>query len=138
MFSGEALDKAKPVCEYVTQVYSAGCATLVENLKVKEIGSYAREKGMTIRKLLNKNGFDTSNLPKNTNIVTKWAFDDSNGFVSLFALYNYRKTYYNGINIDAKGATEQKFQIVDCGKNSWKREEWNHAVAGNTCVFKDA
>lgn len=259
MFSGEALDKAKPVCEYVTQVYSAGCATIVESLsaqlyynnltdatkatvnpelasqlckntgdiedeiarvskhlvnkdntgdtvkgmydkvfntsrsifvnkghdnvalnrafskydhkdnpyadgkyyenmgkvtanlfngklnysaiklsKVKEIGNYAREKGMTIRELLNKNGFDTSNLPQNTNIVTKWAFDDSVSCASLFIGYNYVKTYYNGINIDAKGATEQKVQIVDCGTNFWKQERWNHAIAGNACVFKDA
>lgn len=32
MFSGEALDNAKAVCNHVLQVYAAGCATLMESL----------------------------------------------------------------------------------------------------------
>lgn len=256
MFSGEALDKSKPVCDYITQVYSAGCATLVESLsaqlyynnlteetkktvntdiasclckntgdieneiqrvsehlvnkddpnntvkgmcdkafdisrtifvnkghdntnlnkvltrhdhtdnpdadgnfnehmghnsmvnfnnkldysaikfdKVHAINNYAKEKGMTIRELLNKAGFDTSNLPKNTNMVTKWAFNDSVTPFSVLAYYNYQKAYYNGINIDAKGANEQKIQIVDCGINGWKQQWWNYMIGGNACVF---
>ena len=259
MFSGEALDKAKPVCEFVNQVYAAGCATLVESLSaqlyynnltdatkatvnpeiasqlckntgdiedeiahvskylvnkdnagdtvkgmfdkvfnmsrsifvnkghnntalnrvlhkvdhadnpyangkyfvsvgiitktnfnnkagycalqfdgMKAIGNYAREKGMTIRELLNKNGFNTANLPKNSNLITKWAFDDSVSHFSLFAGYNYQKAYYNGFNIDAKGATEQKIQLVDCGSNFWKQQDWNYAIGGNACLFKNA
>ena len=259
MFAGEALDKSKPVSDYVTQVYSAGCATLVESLsaqlyynnltdetkktvnaelagrlckntgdiedeiqlvskylvnkddsqntvkgmrdkafdvsrtlfvnkghdnrelnkvlarhdhtdnpdadgnfnehmghnsavnfnnkldycslqfdKVKAIANYAKQKGMTIRELLNKNGFDTSNLPKNTNIVTKKAFDDSVSKLSAFVMYNYQKAYYNGVNIDAKGATEQKIQILDCGINAWKWEKWNYMKGGNACVFQNA
>ena len=259
MFAGEALDKSKPVCDYVTQVYSAGCATLVESLsaqlyynnltdetkktvnaelasrlckntgdiedeiqlvskylvnkddsqntvkgmrdkafdvsrtlfvnkghdnrelnkvlarhdhtdnpdadgnfnehmghnsavnfnnkldycslqfdKVKAIANYAKQKGMTIRELLNKTGFDTSNLPKNTNMVTKWAFNDSVTPFSVIAYYNYQKAYYNGINIDDKGANEKKIQIVDCGINGWKHEWWNYMIGGNACVFHDA
>lgn len=257
MFSGEALDKSKKFCDYVTQVYSAGCATIVESLsaqlyynsltdqtkaevnaelagclcknthdieheikfvsknlvdkdspantvkgmrdkvfnisrsilvnkghnnialnsvlkrhdhtddpnadgnfnenmgkraarnfnnkidysaiqfdKVRAIGDYAKSKGMTIRELLNKNGFDTSNLPQNTNIVTNWAFDDSISKASILAWYHYQKTCYYGINIDAKGATEQKIQIVDCGINGWKNEWWNYMLGGNACVFR--
>lgn len=90
---------------------------------------------MTIRELLNKNGFDTSNLPKNTNMVTKWAYNDSVTPFSVLAYYNYQKAYYDGINIDAKGATEKKIQIVDCGINGWKREWWNYMIGGNACVF---
>ena len=259
LFSGEALDKAKPVCDYVNQVYSAGCATIIESLtaqlyynnltadtkntvnkdyashictnngdieneikliskdlvnkdnpnntikgmydkvfatsrsifvnkghdnttlnkalkmhdhtndpkangiwgddrgetaannfndkiannaisfeNVKAIADYAKSKGMTIRELLNKNGFDTSNLPKNTNIVTKKAFDDSVSKLSAFVMYNYQKAYYNGVNIDAKGATEQKIQILDCGINGWKWEKWNYMKGGNACVFQNA
>ena len=259
MFSGEALDKSKPVCDYITQVYSAGCATLVESLsaqlyynnltnetkntvnteisgnictstadieneikivsqhlvdkdnpnntvkgmcdklfttcrtifvnkghdnrelnkvlarhdhtdnpdadgnfnehmghnsavnfndkldycslqfdKVKAIANYAKQKGMTIRELLNKTGFDTSNLPKNTNMVTKWAFNDSVTPFSVIAYYNYQKAYYNGINIDDKGANEKKIQIVDCGINGWKHEWWNYMIGGNACVFHNA
>ena len=106
--------------------------------KIKAIGNYAKAKGMTIRELLNKNGFNTSNLPKNTNIVTKNAFDDSVNKLSAFVMYNYQKAYYNGINIDAKGAGEQKIQILDCGINGWKREWWNYMIGGNACVFKNA
>lgn len=259
MFAGEALDKSKPVCDYITKVYSAGCATLVESLtaqlyynnlteetkktvkgdytshicgtasdieneiqrvsrylvnkddpndtvkgmrdkalnisrsifvnkghdnttlnktlkmhnhaddpkangiwsdnrgetaannfnskiansaisydNIKAIGNYAKAKGMTIRELLNKNGFDTSNLPKNTNIVTKNAFDDSVNKLSAFVMYNYQKAYYNGINIDAKGAGEQKIQILDCGINGWKWQKWNYMIGGNACVFNKA
>ena len=106
--------------------------------KVKAIANYAKQKGMTIRELLNKNGFDTSNLPKNTNIVTKKAFDDSVSKLSAFVMYNYQKAYYNGVNIDAKGATEQKIQILDCGINAWKWEKWNYMKGGNACVFQNA
>lgn len=35
MFSGEALDQAKPSCNYVLQVYAAGCATLAESLSAQ-------------------------------------------------------------------------------------------------------
>ena len=35
MFSGEAIDKAKPVSNHVLQVYTAGCATLVESLSAQ-------------------------------------------------------------------------------------------------------
>ena len=259
MFSGEALDKSKPVCDFITGVYSAGCATIIESLtaqlyynnltnetkatvdsdfanhickstgdieneikliskdlvnkdnpnntikgmydkvfaisgtifvnkghdnttlnkalkkhdhaddpkadgiwndnrgetaannfnnkiannavnfdNVKAIANYAREKGMTIRELLNKSGFDTSNLPQNTNIVTKKAFDDSVSKLSAFVMYNYQKAYYNGVNIDAKGATEQKIQILDCGINAWKWDKWNYMKGGNACVFQNA
>ncbi|MBQ1452633.1 MAG: hypothetical protein IIZ23_01555, partial [Ruminococcus sp.] len=65
-------------------------------------------------------------------------FDDSVSKLSAFVMYNYQKAYYNGVNIDAKGATEQKIQILDCGINGWKWEKWNYMKGGNACVFQNA
>ena len=35
MFTGEALDKSKPVCDYVMNVYTAGCTTILESLSAQ-------------------------------------------------------------------------------------------------------
>lgn len=35
MFSGEALDLAKPIADHIMQVYAAGCSTLVESLSAQ-------------------------------------------------------------------------------------------------------
>lgn len=257
LFSGEALDKAKPVCSYIMQVYTAGCATLVQSLSAqlyynqlpagakaavkpeytahlcrenkditneiqtvtallagketgdkastlkgmydkvmhtertifvnkghsntrlsselsvrshqsnladgkflntkgakvadefngvfdktvldvanaKAIADYAKEKGVTVRKLLESNGFNTSKLPQNANLMTAKAFDDSVSKLSEAAGFNYQKAYYKGVNIDAKDAGETNVQILDCGYNSWKFSEWCYSVAGNACLL---
>ena len=257
MFSGEALDKAKPVCNHVLQVYTAGCATLMESLaaqvcynklsneakatvnpefaahickdandiekeiktvsvfltgeqnskntdtikgmydklmstprnifvnkghentqlatqlkmrnhksahadgtyrnykaknvanefnndmekktvtcdKAKALADYAKAKGIAIRKLLENNGINTSNLPKNTNLVTAKAWDGSLSYATGILGYNYQKTYYKGVNIDAKGAGETNVQILDCGYNSWKCSQWGHSIGGNACAM---
>ncbi|MBQ3936994.1 MAG: hypothetical protein II722_08045, partial [Ruminococcus sp.] len=52
----------------------------------------------------------------------------------IFTQCYYQKTYYKGINIDAVGATEQQYQLLDCGWNLWKGgEQWNYAPGGAFC-----
>lgn len=257
MFSGEALDKAKPVCNHVMQVYAAGCATLVESLtaqlyynnlpaaakaavnpefaahickdnkdinneiktvtklltgaekgnkadtlkgmydkvmgtsrsvlvnkghdniqllvelklhnhqskyadgtyndtkgknvadefntefnnkaldveKAKAIADYAREKGVTVRKLLEANGFNVSKLPQNVTLVTAKAWDDSVSTLSRLGGYNYQKAFYKGVNVDAKGAGDANVQLLDCGYNSWNFSTWGYMLKGMAAIL---
>ncbi len=102
---------------------------------VKAMAKYCSEKGITIRSLLNSVGINTSAVPQNANLVTSKAIDGSNGDADrAFREVYYEKTFYMGINIDQVGATEQKYQLLDCGWNLWKGgEEWNYAPGGAFC-----
>ena len=102
---------------------------------VKAMAEYCSEKGITIRSLLNSVGINTSSVPQNANLVTSEAIDGSNGHADrAFKEVYYEKTFYMGINIDQVGATEQKYQLLDCGWNLWKGgEEWNYAPGGTFC-----
>ena len=101
----------------------------------KAIAKYCSGKGISIRTLLNSVGINTSAVPQNANLVTSEAIDGSNGDADrIFREVYYEKTFYKGINIDAVGATEQKYQLLDCGWNLWKGgEEWNYAPGGAFC-----
>ena len=102
---------------------------------VRAMAAYCQSKGITIRSLLNSVGINTSSVPQNANLVTSEAIDGSNGDADrIFREVYYEKTFYMGINIDAVGATEQKYQLLDCGWNLWKGgEEWNYAPGGAFC-----
>ena len=101
----------------------------------KAIAKYCSGKGISIRTLLNSVGINTSAVPQNANLVTSEAIDGSNGDADrIFREVYYEKTFYMGINIDQVGATEQKYQLLDCGWNLWKGgEEWNYAPGGAFC-----
>jgi hypothetical protein len=102
---------------------------------VKAMANYCSEKGITIRSLLNSVGSNTSAVPQNANLVTSKAIDGSNGDADrVFREVYYEKTFYMGINIDQVGATEQQYQLLDCGWNLWKGgEQWNYAPGGAFC-----
>ena len=102
---------------------------------VRAMAAYCQSKGITIRSLLNSVGINTSSVPQNANLVTSEAIDGSNGDADrIFREVYYEKTFYKGINIDAVGATEQQYQLLDCGWNLWKGgEEWNYAPGGAFC-----
>ena len=101
----------------------------------KAIAKYCSGKGISIRTLLNSVGINTSAVPQNANLVTSKAIDGSNGDADrVFREVYYEKTFYMGINIDQVGATEQQYQLLDCGWNLWKGgEEWNYAPGGAFC-----
>ena len=101
----------------------------------KAIAKYCSGKGISIRTLLNSVGINTSAVPQNTNLVTSKAIDGSTSIAQdIFTQCYYQKTYYKGINIDAVGATEQQYQLLDCGWNLWKGgEQWNYAPGGAFC-----
>ncbi len=120
--------------EHVTDEFNDIFKTSVLSYdKAKAIAEYVRGKGITIRQFLNNNGFNTSNLPKDTYFVTVKAWKDSTG--KRWLGYNYQKSFYKGFNIDAKGAGESNVQLLDCGINDWKLEQWNYSVGGNACAF---
>ena len=102
---------------------------------VRAMAAYCQSKGITIRSLLNSVGINTSSVPQNANLVTSDAIDGSNGDADrIVREVYYEKTFYKGINIDQVGATEQKYQLLDCGWNLWKGgEEWNYAPGGAFC-----
>ena len=102
---------------------------------IRAMGNYCRSKGISIRTLLNSVGINTSAVPQNTNLVTSKAIDGSTSIAQdIFTQCYYQKTYYKGINIDAVGATEQQYQLLDCGWNLWKGgEQWNYAPGGAFC-----
>ena len=102
---------------------------------VRAMAAYCQSKGITIRSLLNSVGINTSSVPQNANLVTSEAIDGSNGDADrIFREVYYEKTFYMGINIDQVGATEQKYQLLDCGWNLWKGgEQWNYAPSGAFC-----
>ena len=104
--------------------------------KIRALANDASSKGITLRTLLDQNGFDTSNLPQNTNLVTEGARNDSVSSLSELVGYNYQRSCYKGINIDQVGASERTIQLIDCGVNIWKNDRWNYAYSGNACVFK--
>ena len=102
---------------------------------VRAMAAYCQSKGITIRSLLNSVGINTSSVPQNANLVTSEAIDGSNGDADrIFREVYYEKTFYKGINIDQVGATEQQYQLLDCGWNLWKGgEQWNYAPGGAFC-----
>ena len=102
---------------------------------IKELADYARDKHISIRTLLNSNGFDTSNLPANTNIVTENAKDKSTSSASLVVGYNYQQSFYKGISVDDNNVAEKDIQVLDCGFNVWTDGEWSFAKAGFACRF---
>jgi hypothetical protein len=103
--------------------------------QAKALADYAKAKNVSIRSLFDNNSIDTGNLPKDTNLVTAKAWDDSVTGASQIVGYNYQKAYYKGVNIDAAGADETNYQLLDCGYNNWKFSHWGYSIAGNACAL---
>ena len=103
------------------------------------MASYCRDKGITIRSLLNSVGIDTvgidtSAVARNANIITSRGIDETDDYYKAsFTGVLYSNGYYMGINIDQVGAGEQKIEFIDDGSNFWKQEEWAWAPAGTFC-----
>ena len=101
---------------------------------IKAMASYCRDKGITIRSLLNSVGIDTSAVARNANIITSRGIDETDSDAKVFfTVVIYSNGYYMGINIDQVGAGEQKTEFIDDGSNFWKQEEWAWAPAGTFC-----
>ena len=105
---------------------------MIDGEIVKKIAEYANKKGMTIRELLNANGFHTDNLPKNTNFVTVLAYGGS--YDKYFGLRNDQKAWYKGINIDQRGAKEKEIKFLHCGYDAFDNQ-WNYNSEGYACSF---
>ena len=100
---------------------------------IKAIASYAAKNNKTIRELLNENGFDTSNLPDNANIITSKAWGES----SYRTVCDLGHAYYKGINIDSKGAKEDSYEFWAVGwSNPLWIDYWDYPDSGNACRFQ--
>ena len=103
---------------------------------VHDIVNYAKSKGVSVRTLLNSVGFYTKDIPANATMITSGAWKDvTNSAKSIFCLYCYQKTYYKGFNIDSVNPSEDTIQLLDCGYNKWKADEWNFIKAGYATSF---
>ena len=120
---------------------------------VRRLAKYAADKGMTVRELLNANGFDTSHIPENANLITEKAWGKRD---TTFWGQEYERAWYKGINIDKKGATETKVQFMDAGYDPWKEigdgfvevgtlgkkckntHEWGYMKEGFVCALQKA
>ena len=105
---------------------------------VRSIAKYAAKHGKTVRTLLNENGFDTSNLPKNCYIISCGAWGDSTFY--MFAEHGW--AYFKGINIDDASGSEQQVKFWNVGWNGQDTpfgfigEKWNFAETGSACRFQ--
>ena len=115
---------------------------------VKDIAAYAASKGKTIRQLLDDNGFKTSNINKDTYIITEEAFtkcysSSYNGFEDK------SDAIFKGINIDAKLTLDKNGKVSDSEVKFWKIgwegvrtwfsftvKRWNSNFNGNCCRFQ--
>ena len=120
---------------------------------VRRLAKYAADKGMTVRELLNANGFDTSYIPENANLITEKAWGKRD---TTFWGQEYERAWYKGINIDKKSATETKVQFMDAGYDPWKElgdgfvevgtlgkkckntHEWGYMKEGFVCALQKA
>ena len=115
---------------------------------VKDIAAYAASKGKTIRQLLNENGFDTSNIKKDTYIITAKAF--SKCYSSSFNGFEDKSdAIFRGINIDANLTLDKNGKVSDQEVKFWKvgweglntwlsftTNRWNSSFDGNCCIFQ--
>ena len=119
----------------------------ISGSNVKDIAAYAASKGKTIRQLLDENGFDTSNIKKNTYIITEKAF--SVCYSSIFNGFEDKSdAIFRGINIDAELKLDKKGKVSDEEVKFWKigwqgvrtcfsgtTKRWNSSFDGNCCRF---
>lgn len=70
----------------------------VSDSYVKSIVDYAKSHGKTVRTLLNENGFDTSNIPANTPLLSKQAYYDG----TCYVVKQHAHSYFDGFNIDKR------------------------------------
>ena len=115
---------------------------------VKDIAAYAASKGKTIRQLLNENGFDTSNIKKDTYIITDKAFSKCYSS-SLNGFEDKSDAIFRGINIDANLTLDKNGKVSDQEVKFWKvgweglntwlsftTNRWNSSFDGNCCRFQ--
>ena len=128
-------DEDMAVGSFNSEVFRVSCLSGDE---IKDLASYAKEKGMTIRELLNANGVYTDNVPKNTNLATSKAYDDLGpvdfltGIVGSVHLHGL----YKGINIDEKNPSEKEIRMWNHGCNGYCfAETWDFAESGYAAII---
>lgn len=108
----------------------------IDSQYVKDLAEYAAGKGKTVRQLLNENGFDTSNLPKDTYLVSGTAYGKKVSS-DLEISKDKADALFKGINIDKLNAKEEnvKFWKVGWETGFLNMNAWNKAFDGNCCIF---
>ena len=105
--------------------------------QIKDLASYAKEKGMTIREVLNTNGISTDNAPANTYLATAKAYDDLGIKDFLSGIFGsvHLHGFYKGINIDEKNPSEKEVLMWNHGCNGYLASTWNFAEPGNAATI---
>jgi len=108
--------------------------------QLKDLAAYAKEKGMTIRELLNANGFYTGNVPQNANLATGKAYDDLGvkDFLSGAIGSVHLHGLYKGFNIDEKNPSEKEIRMWNHGCNGFGYSTWDFAEAGVAATIEVA
>ena len=103
---------------------------------VKDLAEYAAGKGKTVRQLLNENGFDTSNLPKDTYLVSGTAYGTKVS-ADIDFVKDKADALFKGINIDKLNAKEEnvKFWKVGWEFRTYYTHMYDKAFDGNCCIF---
>ena len=105
---------------------------------VKDLGEYAKEKGMTVRELLEANGICTDYVPQNTNLATSMAYSDLGlmSFAKAMIGSVHLHGLYKGINIDEKNPSEKEYRMWNSGCNGYMlASTWEFAEPGNAAVI---
>ena len=106
--------------------------------QLKDLAKYAKEKGQTIRELLDANGIHTSSMPKNTYLATSKAYDDMGvvDFLSGIVGSVHLHGLYKGINVDEKNPSEKEVRMWNHGCNGYCSSTWNFAEPGNAATIQ--
>ena len=129
MFSGEAIDNAKPVCNYIMSVYATGCTTIMESLAAQ---LYVNNLSEAIQaeinpRLFNEIALDTDNIDRaikdisDTLVGTEiyQADDDNNGFENYAGDNDATETYAEKCN---KILNKSRTIIVNKGKSNYNTQ----------------
>ena len=129
MFSGEAIDNAKPVCNYIMSVYATGCTTIMESLAAQ---LYVNNLSEAIQaeinpRLFNEIALDTDNIDRaikdisDTLVGTEiyQADDDNNGFENYAGDNDATETYAEKCN---KVLNKSRTIIVNKGKSNYNTQ----------------
>ena len=113
----------------------------IDGKYVRDIAAYAASKGITIRQLLNANGFNTDAIPENTYIISDTAYVN---VISDNCFCDKSDAVFKGLNIDAKINIDKNGQVVEDTAKFWKVgmegcmywNKWNSNHNGNACIFQ--
>ena len=109
--------------------------------QVKAIAEFIKGRGLTLREYLKKNGFNVDGLPKNANLITGEAYEDTTtaGAIAKCAIGTATwHAFFKAFNIDEKNPSEKELVFWNTGCHGFGIKEWNFREDKNVVTFKKA